>query len=144
MLSWPNHWTHWASLCWTTSGWNSYYFVKLVRRKNNNNSPNASTMHKLDVKKLIKMKNLTIRQLAFSPVAAFDEFFFWLTKKRADKKYKYKLKKLISLVYNINYYSIVQLHRAPQCLYSQHCSYRWNNTYNTTRSLKMVSERNDI
>ena len=36
----------------------------------------------------IKMKNLAIREFVFSLVAAFDEFFFWLTKKRADK-YKY-------------------------------------------------------
>ena len=46
------------------------------------------------------MENLAIKEFAFfSLVAAFDENFFWLTKKGADKKrYIYELKKLISLV----------------------------------------------
>ena len=74
-----------------------------------------------------KLKNLTIREFAFSLVAAFDKFFFWLTKKGRTKIYIYELKKLISLVYNINYYFIVPIDRAPQCLYSQRHSYRWRN-----------------
>ena len=31
------------------------------------------------------MKNLAIWEFAFSLVAAFDEFFFWLTKKDGQK-----------------------------------------------------------
>ena len=78
------------------------------------------------------MKNLAIWEFAFSLVAAFDEFFFWLTKKDGQKDiYIYELKKLISLVYNINYYLIVPIDRAPQRLYSERYSYRWrNNQFN--------------
>ena len=72
------------------------------------------------------MKNLTIRKFAFfSLVPAFGKFFLWLRRKEVDKKYIYKLKKLISLVYNINFYLIVPIDRTPQGLYSQRSSYKW-------------------
>ena len=59
------------------------------------------------------MKNLTIREFAFfSLVAALDEFLSCLTK-RAEKRYICDLKKSIPLVYNIIYYLIVPIDRAP-------------------------------
>ena len=85
----------------------------------------------------IKINNLTIREFVFSLVAAFDEFFFWLAKKGPTKKYIYKLKKIISLVYNINYHLIVLVDRAPQRLYLQYYTYRW---LNNLTALKKKSE----
>ena len=59
------------------------------------------------------MKNLTVREFAFfSLVAALDESLSWLTK-RAEKRCIYDLKKSIPLVYNINYYLIFPIDRAP-------------------------------
>ena len=76
----------------------------------------------------IKMK---IRELALlSLMAAFDVFFFWLTKKVRTKRYIYELKKLISPVHNINYYLMVPIDIALQRLYSQRYSYWWRNRSN--------------
>ena len=65
----------------------SKYFVKLVWWENNNKNPNVSNMCWLAFRIFTKKKNLVFREVAFfSLVAAFDKFFFWLTKKGADKK----------------------------------------------------------
>ena len=83
------------------------------------------------------MKNLSIREFAFfSAVATFHEFFFWLTKKGWQKTYICQLKKIITLVYNINYYLIVLIDRVPQCLYLQCCSYKQPNNSLSICSLK--------
>ena len=59
--------------------------------------------------------------------------------KKADKKYIYELKKLISLVYKKNYNLIVPIDRAPQRLYLQCYSYRCRST--RTIFFKLLWER---
>ena len=83
------------------------------------------------------MKNLTVREFAFfSLVATFDESFFWLTKKGGQRNIIYELKKLISLVYDVNYYLIISIDREPQRLYSQCYSYRWHNSNHYMSKIK--------
>ena len=132
MLSWPNHCTLWASSYWTTNNWNSYYFVKLVRWKNNdNNNSNTSNMRWLDFelssKWTIWLSQSLSSFLSRLHIANFSSDW----QKRADNKIYIQTEILISLVYNINYYLIVLIARAAQRLYSQRFSYRWRNRYSS-------------
>ena len=125
LLSWPNHCTLRASSCSTTNDWNSYYFVKLVRWKNNKN---ASNMRWLGFELWSEWKSdYQIICLLLSRGSIW-QIFLLTDKKRADKKIIYEPKKLMSLVCDINYYLIVSIERAPQRLYSQCYSYRWRHS----------------
>ena len=63
------------------------------------------------------------------PRGCIWRIFIPTDKKGRTKRFIYELKKLISLVYNINYYLIVPIDRAPQLLYSQSYCYRLRNMY---------------
>ena len=125
MLSWPNHCTLWTSSWWRTNDWNSYYFLKLVRWKNNN--PNASTMRWLHLELSSKWKIWLSENLPSSlSWLQLTKFSSDCAKKGRTKKYIYEQKKKISLVHNINYYLIVPIDRAPQRPYLQRYSYSYS------------------
>ena len=130
VLLWSNHCTFWANSWWTTNDWKSDYFVKLVRWKNKN--PNTSNMRWLDFE-LKKKREIWLSENLPSSLSWLHLTNFssdWEKKGRTKDIYIYiyiyKLKKLISLVYNINYL-IAPIDRAPQRLYSRRYSYTWRN-----------------
>ena len=144
MLSWPNHCTFWASSCWTANDWNSYYFVKLVRSKNNNKNPSASNIRFLYFEFSQKWKIWLSENLSFSLSWMHLMIFSPDWQKKGGQKDIYELKKL--LIYNKNYYLIVPIDRPPQRLYSQRCSYGCRNTHlpEFVTSLVSRTSRGDI
>ena len=131
MLSWPNHCTLWASSCWRTNDWNSYYFVKLVRWKNNNNNnnPNASNVRWLDFEISAKWQIWLSENLSSFLSRLHLTNFSSDWQKKGGQKIYIRTEKLISLVYNINYYLIVPIDRALQRLYLLFYSYNWHNNW---------------
>ena len=123
VLSWPNHCTLWPSSWWTTNDWNSYYFVKLVRWKNNNKNPNASHVRWVDFELSWKWKIwLSENSLLLSRSCIWRIFLL------TGKKIYIRTKKinfssvLCKLLFNHS-----DRYSAPQRLYSQRYIYRWRN-----------------